>query len=204
MGGAAPLPFSLSLCVCLPDSTSHWRVASRETIALHPNTPASDAGESSAARVLKAGTFVCRSVLLVCPLSRFSFHHLLTRPSGSSSLSSLVPCVCERALIGGDDRGKQRSGDREGPHAARRLCQVRQGGAGQASAPAPLQVSQSVQFYWIQHWAAQKGEGNEPDICCGVCVPGMEMVFLWHCGVVGLVVGCHCWHYLACRLKLFM
>ncbi len=96
----------------------------------------------------------------VARLSAFS-RRRLTRPSGSSSLSFLVPCACTRALIGGDDRGKQCSGDREGPHAARRLRQVQQGGAGQASAPAPLQVAQSVQFGWIQHWAAQKGEGNE-------------------------------------------
>lgn len=83
MGGAPPLPPSLSLS--LSDSTSHWRVASRETIALYSNTPASDAGESSAVCILKAGTFVCRSASLVYSFSLFSFpvaHRcLLTRPS---------------------------------------------------------------------------------------------------------------------------
>lgn len=224
MGGAPPLPFSLSLslCVCLSQALPVTDVLLSGKLALYPNTPASDVGESSAARVLNAGTFVCCSALLVCSFSLFSFcvahRHLLTRPScraetsvgsGSSLISSLVPCACERALIGGDDWGKQRSGDGEGPHAGQRLRQVWQGGAGQASAPAPLQVSQSVHFCGIQHWTAQKGEGNEPDICCGVCLPGMEMISLalWCCinnnlSVWTSLLTCCC--YLACRLKLFI
>lgn len=93
MGGAPPLPPSLSLSLSLSNSTSHWRVASRETIALYPNTPASNAGESSGVRILKAGTFVCHSASLVYSFSLFSFpvaHRcLLTRPSCCADVRGL-------------------------------------------------------------------------------------------------------------------